>query len=122
MILDFWGALVLTVFSELIVYCILLRKESSCTLIISAGVLVNILTLPIVWYVFPWVIPNYWLSLALSELFVLFLESVMLAGIFMLQFKRAVLVSLCANAASFLLGLFITYLIAPAVPIPSLGF
>jgi len=107
--LDFLQAVMLTIPIEAFVYWLCVRKEVSAELMISSSAILNLLTLPIVWYAFPAFIPNYWVSLVLSEITVFFLEAVLLSGIFSIDLKRALRISLFANASSFLLGMAIQY-------------
>lgn len=73
---------------------------------IAAVALVNLATHPLVWFLFPGLTMRYAFRVALSELWALSAEAVGYATIWPeLRWKRAALISLLANGASFGLGL-----------------
>lgn len=77
--------------------------------IVAAVVVANLATHPLVWFLFPGLALRYAARLTLSEVWAVMAE----AGIYLLvwpalRFRRALLVSLAANAASALLGLLLT--------------
>jgi hypothetical protein len=64
----------------------------------------NALTIPIVWFILPFIISNYWLYTSSSEIFAIILESIFIKKAFNLSYGKALNISIYANIASFMLG------------------
>ena len=78
----------------------------------AAVLLVNSLSLPIVWFVIPLIVNSY-LSYAFSaELFAVVSEAVLLRILLPFSLKRAMVASVSMNMVSFLVGLIFPFLIA----------
>jgi uncharacterized membrane protein len=67
----------------------------------------NALTIPIVWFILPFIISNYWLYTLSSEFFAIFSESIFIKKAFNLSYVKALTASISANIASFMLGFLI---------------
>jgi hypothetical protein len=106
---DWLQAFGLTVFVEcLIAFPLLRRSEPSILRRLAAVLLVNLATHPLVWFLFPGLLMPYGARVALSEIWAVVGEACAYAVIWPAAgLKRAALVSFAANAASFLLGLFV---------------
>lgn len=105
--IKFLEALLLTVFVETIALWLLQRKRSSLKRIIGTGVLCSSATLPYVWFILPEFFPSFILFTIIAELSVFVIEAVMIQALLNKTWKRAFLLSLICNAASFLIGLII---------------
>ena len=107
---DFLTALVTTISIELILVLLLtqylgLIVASSRTRTAFVVVGVNILTLPYVWFVFPYLIRfNLHFSLFLSEVFAWLFEALLYKYLLSLNWKKALFISFIANAGSFAAG------------------
>lgn len=103
--------LIITLLVESMVVFLLLRKiikikkqELSDREIISATILASSLTIPYVWFVFPFLFSNFVVAILISEMLAVFVEMIFYKIYIRLSFKNAFLISLIANAASFGLG------------------
>ncbi len=110
--LNFLQAYAFTLAIETAALLFLLRREYGAGLIAGNSIMANSLTLPLVWFAFPLLGLGYPIQIALSELFAFAAE----AGAYFILFrkigwKKAAGISLAANAASFLAGLAVSYLI-----------
>ena len=103
--LDFLQAFLLTNAIEIPVCWLFLKKQQKPQRIVLATLLANTITLPFVWFVFPFFIHGYWIALALSEIFAFLSEAAIYAQAFRLKARQALLISFCANCPSFLIGL-----------------
>ena len=103
---DWLQAFGLTVLVECLIALPLLRRsETSMLRRIAAVILVNLATHPLVWFLFPGLMMPYGARVALSEIWAGIGEACAYALIWPAAgLKRAALVSIAANAASFLLG------------------
>lgn len=107
---EFLGALLLTTFSEVFVVGAFYYKNQFslrkiCREVVFVVLFVNLMTLPYVWFVAPYLIlGEHWRSLLASEILVLIIESVCYWYFLGISFRKAFLYSLCANVASFSLG------------------
>jgi len=92
---------------------LLRRDEPSRTTLVGKLFFANLATHPLVWFAFP-LLPGTWaVTTALAEAFAWLAEAVFYSLVFpKVGFRRAALVSLAANAASFGLGL-IVYALVP---------
>jgi hypothetical protein len=109
--------LVITVFTESIVVFWLLRKALGLSKniltgreIFSAAVIINCLTLPYVWFVFPIFFWDFNIAIWTSEIFVFVIEAIFYKFYLQLSIRNASLISLIANLASFSLGKFLHFL------------
>jgi hypothetical protein len=104
----FWGALLSTIIIEAFVVLLLCYFFKKDFRIVVVSVLGNICTLPYVWFVFPTV---FWYSSGLilisGESFAFLFEAVLYKYLGKLNWKMALLFSLLANAASYLLWRFL---------------
>ncbi len=108
----FFLAWTITVVIETVILVGLFRKFSKETanagLVITASIFANSLTLPYVWFVFPYVfLGHYSLGLILSEVFAWLAEAAFYKLCFRLSWKKTLVFSLIANAVSYALGYFI---------------
>jgi len=101
--MDWLTAFILTLCIELPVLLVLLREEK-IEKILLAGLLMNLITHPTLWFILPRIIPpEYYISL--GETLVFLIEFVLLALFFRKQNKLMLLtISFTANALSFLTG------------------
>ena len=107
--LNFLYSLLITVTIESAVVYLLMRYAFNIKLtskdIIMAGVLPSFATLPYVWFVAPYFLgENYTLYLWVSEVSVFIVEVFILAYLLKIGYKKATLLSLVANAASWGIG------------------
>lgn len=85
---------------------LLARTEPHVTRRLAALMLLNLATHPLVWFLFPGLTAAYPVRVALSEAWALLAESAGYLVIWpQLGLKRAALIALAANGASFTLGL-----------------
>jgi hypothetical protein len=108
---SFFISLIFTCAVETIVLWLILRKflklpekRIGNSRIAFFGIFASFATLPYVWFVFPALFSDYFLFAAFSEAFAVLVEAAFYAYAFSIRFKDAFLVSLLANAVSFLLG------------------
>jgi len=104
--MSFPEAFILTLFIELLILIVLLHKRYASRRIIINALAANLLTHPIVWFVFPAIGLPYTVQVASSELFAFMAEGLIYARAFQgMGSREAFLLSLLCNGASFLLGL-----------------
>jgi hypothetical protein len=87
-----------------------LRTKAKLSRIILFEFLANALTVPFVWFLFPFFVRGYWLALVLSETFAFLAEAAIYARFFRLKAGNALALSFCANSLSFLIGLALAFL------------
>ncbi len=109
--LDFPSAFFLTLLIEMPVCWLFLRRQQKPLRIALFALLANALTLPFVWFVFPFFVRDYWLALGLSEIFAFLSEAAIYSRAFGLKAKYALALSFCANLLSFFAGLALAFLI-----------
>jgi len=109
--LTFPEAYALTLLLETPVYWFFLRKYCPAWKAIAASLILNTITLPVVWFVLPPIlISNYLLYFAIAELFAWLAEAAMVKLAFSeLSLKKALAVALAANAVSAAAGLAIAF-------------
>jgi len=79
------------------------QESISINKLIATCIFANMLTLPYVWYVFPYIFyQSYTVALCIGELFAFLLEAAFYAFYLGLSVRQALIVSFCANALSFL--------------------
>ncbi len=113
---SFITALIITLILEMIIgfiYTLIYTLEKKLPRRILIFVLFgNLISLPIMWFVFPLLIRVYFIYLTISEVFVILLESAILYFFNKqaITMKQSFLLSLCMNLVSFLIGgFFIVY-------------
>jgi hypothetical protein len=113
----FLRGLGLTVVIETAVLFILLRallrtgRETVGTgLIVAAGIIASAMTIPYVWFVFPYFIHTRMIYIITAESFAVLAEIPVLALILRVSLPKAALLSFLCNMASFGVGLLIQYL------------
>ena len=116
MALGFPGAYALTLALEVPVVFLFLHGEKKLRAIplwkiLLGGALASTITLPFVWFVFPLIPLPYAAWLGLAEAFAFGAEAVFYALFFKISWKKAALMSLCANLISFLAGLALNHLV-----------
>lgn len=97
-------ALLLTIGLEWLVYVLVFRKEPGKLLFYS--ILINASTEPLALFSYQNLLPNFWLV----ETAVVGVESVLIALVFRLPYRRALILSFLANAFSALAGVVIFFL------------
>jgi len=109
--------LTITIITESIVIFLLLRKlfkidktKLKSSTIIANTIFASALTLPYVWYIFPYLISNFTLSIWISEILVLVVESIFYQIFLKIEVKKAFILSLLANLVSYGLGQLLHYL------------
>ena len=109
-LLSFFKAFLLTVLIEFLVLYLFARKKASKAF--AAVLLVNCLSLPVVWFVIPLIANSYLTYVFLAELFAVLSEAALLRILLQFSYKRAMAVSMTMNIASFLAGLTFPFLVA----------
>ena len=104
--LSFSLAYFLTLIIEGIIVWFFLRKTISITKLLLAIIVANTITLPFVWFFFPF-LSDYLTFLIISELFAFIAEALLYFKILKLKLINAVKISLIANLVSFLIGFFL---------------
>ena len=109
--LHFLRALALTVFVETILLFLIVRRfyklpeaQLSRVLLFIGGVLASSATLPYVWFVFPAFIQNRTFYTIAAESFAVIAETAIFIILFRMGWKKALLLSACCNAGSFIAG------------------
>jgi len=101
MIIAFIKAYILTLIIETVILNIFSRKSFLYTTLIS--ILMNSLTLPFVWFVFPFLIHDKYVCTLLSEVFAYTVEAILLM-ILLLKNWKGIIIALVANLGSFFCG------------------
>ena len=84
------------------------RERISTIKLLLGGLFASSITIPWVWFVFPVLFYNsLTVAVAVGEVFAFVIEAIFYVFAFEFSARRAILVSLGANAASFLLGLIV---------------
>jgi hypothetical protein len=104
-------AVLLNIVIETVLIWLLITKvyrvvEIKIGKIISAGIAANLLTTPYIWFVFPFVL-GWTAGIFWGELFVWIGEAIFYKIFLNLSFKKAIVISLIANAASYIIGRFL---------------
>ena len=103
----------LTIGLETLIFVIIARAwfkvrahEISLIRLVLGGIFASSITIPWVWFVFPYVITgSYYLSLTCAELFAFLAETVFYWVAFKFSWKRSFTISFICNLASFVTGL-----------------
>lgn len=105
--LNFLSAFLFTLLIEGIIVYYLYNPDKKTTKIkklIPVIIFVNLITLPLVWFVFPLFFLEYTSFIILAELFAFIAEALLYSYFFRLNIKEALKISFLANLASFLFG------------------
>jgi len=109
--LEFLQALGITLLVETIIILIIIhyvyRIDDNVILlkvILFGSLFGSIATLPYVWFVFPAFIKNYYVSVSVSEIFVIITEAYLFHFLFSLSLRRSIILSISANAGSIIIG------------------
>jgi multisubunit Na+/H+ antiporter MnhB subunit len=103
----FYTILIETVILFLLVKTIFRKAKLNNTVILFAGILASSTTLPYLWFVLPRFISNKFAYIAVGELSVVFIESLIYYFIFRIKYSYSLFISIICNLCSFLAGLFI---------------
>lgn len=99
----------------LVVVRLLLKREKErlpVALLLFAGFFATFATLPYVWFLFPFFIRVHIPYVIASEMFALIMEALFYLFILRISLKKAFLLSLFCNAASFLIGELVKFFIS----------
>ncbi len=114
---SFFKAWLLTVAVESFVLVGLLRKfpskePVSFKLLIASSIFASSLTLPYVWFVFPYLlVGRFGVGLILGELFAWLAEAIFYYLFLKISIKKALIFSFIANLSSYALGYLITFIL-----------
>ena len=100
-------ALLITITIEAFVLFAFLYKKEQFINILYASVIASSLTLPYLWFVLPAFIGDNFLYILVGEFLVFVIESFFYKIFLKISTKKAFLISLVANASSFLFGLIV---------------
>ncbi|MBU6500464.1 MAG: hypothetical protein KGJ89_01370 [Patescibacteria group bacterium] len=107
-----------TITTETIILWLFVRKifhingrDLPLTIVIAAGIFANGFTHPQVWFVFPFIFQSYTIAIVIAELFAFIAEAIFYNIFLKITIKRALIVSLSANAFSFLAGIFLHFFV-----------
>ena len=105
-------SLAFTLFVEIIFLFILIKfffvkdtKRISNFLLLFTGFLCSFATLPYLWFIMPFLIRTRIPYILFGEFFVILIESFIIFFLLRINYKKALIISLICNLASFLLGL-----------------
>ena len=112
----FLKSLVLTVIIELFVLFLLIKifyKKYGIAnnVILFAGILASVATLPYLWFILPYFIINRLLYILISEIFAVLAESLIYYYIFRFKYSVSLFLSFACNMVSFLTGLILPHAI-----------
>ena len=109
--LHYLRSLALTIFIETSLLFLIVRRfykppeaQPGRALLLAGGILASGATLPYVWFVFPAFIRHHALYTILVETFAVVAETAIFTALFRMNWKKALLLSACCNAASFIAG------------------
>ena len=86
------------------------NKKIKSSLLLFAGFISSFLTLPYLWFVLPIFLKSFYSLAVVGEILVVIIEAIMYKFIIRLNLKKAFVVSIACNLASFLLGLLLWFL------------
>ena len=109
-LLSFFKAFLWTVLIESLVFCFLTRINLLKALVVV--LLVDCFSLPIVWFLIPFIANSDFSYVFMAELFAVLSEAALLRFLLQFSYKRAMAVSVAINMVSFLVGLIFPFLIA----------
>ena len=108
--MDFAQAYALTLFLETVLLFLLLRNRYPAKTILFNSLIVNTLTLPAVWFLFPLLGLNYAFYLFVAEGFAFGAEALLYALLFeKIDWRVAVFCSFACNLLSFAVGALLTF-------------
>jgi len=102
MIIAFLKAYIFTIIIETIIINLLSNRSIWLNTIVS--ILMNTITLPFVWFVFPFLIYDKYICLVISEIFAFIIEATFLELLLLKNWKGGI-IAFIANQGSFLFGL-----------------
>lgn len=103
--MEFLFAYVLTLILETSLAIIILSDTYPKIRIVFNSIIANTITLPFVWFFFPFIGFSYLLGFFISELFAIILESFIYQKLFSMRYVAAFKISLICNAVSLSVGL-----------------
>ena len=84
------------------------KEKLSLSRLILGGLFASSITIPWVWFVFPYFFSNTLiLALAAGEFFAFAVEAVFYRSMFEMPWRRSIIISLACNASSYFLGLLV---------------
>lgn len=102
-LISFFQAFLLTFTAELLIL-LLLAKKIQTSRIFKAVLIGNLVSIPVVWFLFSASIREFHIYLITSELFAVLSESVILKSFLPISYRRSLFYSLVANLFSFSIG------------------
>ena len=109
--IQFMYALVLTLITEILVTVVIFKKfltyKIQISRVIIASAIVSILTLPYFWFVLPFFITDRVWFMLCGEMSIFIIEAWLLWFQLKISWKHAVIISLCANVVSIIVGLLV---------------
>lgn len=100
---SFFQAFLLTFSAELLILLLLVKKIHTSR-IFKAVLIGNLVSMPVVWFLFSGSIREVHIYLITSELFAIFSESFILKSFLSISYRRSLFYSLVANLFSFSIG------------------
>jgi hypothetical protein len=100
---SFFQAFLLTFSAELLIL-LLLAKKIQTLRIFNVVLIGNLVSMPVVWFLFSAFIREFHIYLITSELFAVLSESVILKSFLSISYRRSLFYSLVANLFSFSIG------------------
>lgn len=107
----FLKALSLTIVIETLILFLMIRlfyripqRKISDALLIFSGVICSAATLPYLWFVFPICFNHYCPYIIFGETVIILVEAALYCYILKIDFKWAVMISMCCNAVSYFLS------------------
>jgi hypothetical protein len=108
--MDFLQAYLLTLLLEAVALLSLLWKRFPAHIITRNALVASTLTLPFVWFLFPYLGASYPIQVLISELFAVIVEALLFLRLFKgLTLKDAFLYSAVANMFSFSMGMLMNH-------------
>ena len=96
--------LILTIIVEFFILWLFTRKKPLILLLYS--ILINLITLPLATYTYLYLYHN----LILIEIFVVLAEALIIKILLEIDYKKAILISVCANFSTFIVGVIMGFL------------
>lgn len=108
---SFLQSLLFTVAVEVLVVLVITRRvfkktanDLSTQKLIGIGLFASFATLPYVWYVFPSLLHPFSFAVAIGEIFAVVVETAFYVVVLPLSKKESLMLSIAANATSYILG------------------
>jgi len=113
----------LTIVVETLIFIFIVRvsfkiskEKISLTRLILGGLFASSITIPWVWFVFPYFLSNSLiLAVAVGEFFAFAAETVFYWSMFEMSWRRSLIISFACNASSYILGLLVALAVALAL-------